>query len=177
MSRLLPACTTLSFSPQVVQPLFFFLAEQVDLAGQQAEEEPALRIAYCDVNEACCSPTAVYGVIKVLQQQYSGSIAAAARGKPRRSSASASGGGAGSSSISTASQAGNLWQALQQVCLLLATANEGCDDRSSLCAPIPRVCGLVCGSALTERPACACTVCLCVCLRVSPGDGPAAPAS
>lgn len=114
---------------QVVQPLFFFLAEQVDLAGQQAEEEPALRIAYCDVNEACCSPTAVYGLIKVLQQQYSGgssnSIAAAGRGKPQRSSASASGGGGGGSSISTASQTGDLWQALQQVGLLLATALEG----------------------------------------------------
>jgi hypothetical protein len=30
----------------VVQPLFFFLAEQIDLAGKQAEEEPASCIAY-----------------------------------------------------------------------------------------------------------------------------------
>jgi hypothetical protein len=54
----------------VVQPLFFFLAEQIDLAGQQHEEEPALRIAYCDVDEACCSPAAVYRLLKVLRQQY-----------------------------------------------------------------------------------------------------------
>lgn len=70
----------------MVQPLFFFLAEQIDLAGQQAEEEPALRIAYCDVNESCCSPAAVYRLIKALKQQYNGSTAA-----------------------------GDLWQALQQV--------------------------------------------------------------
>ena len=56
---------------QVVQPLFFFLAEQLDLAGQQAEEEPALRIAYDDVNEHCCSPSSVYGLITVLKQQCS----------------------------------------------------------------------------------------------------------
>lgn len=54
-----------------MQPLFFFLAEQIDLAGQQAEEEPALRIAYDDVNENCCSPETVYRLIKALQQQYS----------------------------------------------------------------------------------------------------------
>lgn len=60
----------------MVQPLFFFLAEQIDLAGQQAEEEPALRIAYDDVNEQCCSPTAVYGLIGVLQKQYSSTPAA-----------------------------------------------------------------------------------------------------
>jgi hypothetical protein len=78
---------------QVVQPLFFFLAEQIDLAGQQAEEEPALRIAYCDVNESCCSPVAVYGLIKVLKQQYSSS--------------------------STGGNDGDLWSALQQVCIIL----------------------------------------------------------
>lgn len=84
---------------QVVQPLFFFLAEQIDLAGQQAEEEAALRIAYCDVNESCCSPVAVYGLIKVLKQQCS-------------SSSSAGGNG------------GDLWWALQQVRTKAHTANS-----------------------------------------------------
>lgn len=49
---------------QVVQPLFYFLAEQMDLVGHQGGEEAALRIAYCDVNEACCSPKAVLSLIK-----------------------------------------------------------------------------------------------------------------
>lgn len=73
---------------QVVQPLFFFLAEQIDLAGQQAEEEPALRIAYDDVNESCCSPQAVYKLVKALKQQYT---------------------------TAAKQQAQDLWQALQQV--------------------------------------------------------------
>lgn len=102
---------------QAVQPLFFFLAEQIDLAGQQAEEEPALRMAYCDVNENCCSPQAVYGLIKVLQQQYSGS---GTEGGPKRRYSSASGSASkqrfsSNGGIATAGQGGDLWQALQQV--------------------------------------------------------------
>jgi len=53
---------------QVVQPLFFLLAEQIDLAGHQGQEEAALRIAYCDVDEACCSPSRVKGgLLRQLQ--------------------------------------------------------------------------------------------------------------
>lgn len=54
---------------QVVQPLFFFLAEQIDLAGQQGQEEAALRIAYCDVDECCCSPAAVHKLLVTLKAQ------------------------------------------------------------------------------------------------------------
>jgi hypothetical protein len=85
----------------VVQPLFYFLAEQIDLAGQQAEEEPALRIAYCDVNESCCSPAAVHGLIVTLQEQY---------GSNRRSS-----NGQHNSESTAAPACGDLWEALQQV--------------------------------------------------------------
>eukprot|EP00775_Hariotina_reticulata_P008714 gene8714-8895_t len=51
----------------VVQPIFFFLAEQIDLAGQQGQEEAALRIAYCDVDEACCSPSRINHLLRQLQ--------------------------------------------------------------------------------------------------------------
>lgn len=92
---------------QVVQPLFFFLAEQIDLAGQQAEEEPALRIAYDDVNENACSPEAVYRLVSVLQQQYS------APGTPAGQQPAAL----------------DLWQALQQASLWSLAAVM----RSTLC--------------------------------------------
>eukprot|EP00879_Flechtneria_rotunda_P005368 GHRR01005656.1.p1 GENE.GHRR01005656.1~~GHRR01005656.1.p1 ORF type:complete len:1010 (+),score=343.06 GHRR01005656.1:121-3150(+) len=57
------------FLNKVVQPLFFFLAEQIDLAGHQGQEEAALRIAYCDVDEACCSPRGVSKLLKALKDQ------------------------------------------------------------------------------------------------------------
>lgn len=57
----------MSARPQVVQPLFFFLAEQIDLAGQQGGEEAALRVAYCDVDEAACSPRRVHAMLAALQ--------------------------------------------------------------------------------------------------------------
>eukprot|EP00878_Enallax_costatus_P004393 GHUV01004631.1.p1 GENE.GHUV01004631.1~~GHUV01004631.1.p1 ORF type:complete len:1313 (+),score=319.45 GHUV01004631.1:85-4023(+) len=57
------------FLNNVVQPLFYFLAEQLDLAGHQGSEEAALRIAYCDVDEACCSPTGVVKMLDALKQE------------------------------------------------------------------------------------------------------------
>lgn len=58
---------------QVVQPLCFFLAEQIDLAGQQEGEDPSLRIAYDDVDEHCCSPASVLPLIALLKGEYGGS--------------------------------------------------------------------------------------------------------
>lgn len=71
----------------MVQPLFFFLAEQIDLAGQQEGEDPSLRIAYDDVDEHCCSPASVLPLITLLEGEYGGS-----------------------------SPADDLWTALEQVC-------------------------------------------------------------
>lgn len=41
----------------------------MDLAGHQGGEEAALRIAYCDVDESCCSPTGVIKLLDALKQE------------------------------------------------------------------------------------------------------------
>jgi hypothetical protein len=98
-----------------VQPLFYFLAEQIDLAGQQAEEEPALRIAYCDVNESCCSPAAVYGLIAALKQQYGSKEGGGRQSSSGQSSRRQSSSGQNRSESTAVHSCGDLWEALQQV--------------------------------------------------------------
>jgi hypothetical protein len=51
---------------QVVQPIFYFLAEQIDLMGGK-EEEAALRIAYCDCNENLWKPEVVHAALNTLR--------------------------------------------------------------------------------------------------------------
>ena len=51
---------------QVVQPIFYFLAEQIDLMGGK-EEEAALRIAYCDCNENLWKPEVVHAALGKLR--------------------------------------------------------------------------------------------------------------
>jgi hypothetical protein len=52
---------------QVVQPVFCFLSEQVDLMGS-CDEEAALRIAYCDCNESLWKPGVVEKALSSLKR-------------------------------------------------------------------------------------------------------------